>query len=320
MAQNFLPAIKEGDKRVLVVDGEPVPYCLARIPAQGETRGNLAAGGRGEARPLSESDWAIARAVGPTLKAKGLIFVGLDIIGDKLISGKDTLVLSPKVIVELEKLEQFDAENIPELSIPDAPEFDHEWIAPIPDYDLDIPLPPDPIEPPFESFEFENFSTWNFSFGDTSKMTKEERERWRKEIESMAKEGANQAERMAKEWEKKWRENESVRREKMAEWEAKFQQEFQPKLKEFEQRMKAWQAENEPKIKEFESKIKEWQANQEPKMREFELKMLEWEAAHQPKMEEFQRKMEAWQKEHQLKLNEFQKLLQEEFQKGKEKN
>ena len=68
------------------------------------------------------------------------------------------------------------------------------------------------------------------------------------------------------------------------------------------------------------SKIKEWQANQEPKMREFELKMLEWEAAHQPKMEEFQRKMEAWQKEHQLKLNEFQKLLQEEFQKGKEKN
>lgn len=242
------------------------------------------------------------------------------IIGDKLISGKDTLVLSPKVIVELEKLEQFDAENIPELSIPDAPEFDHEWIAPIPDYDLDIPLPPDPIEPPFESFEFENFSTWNFSFGDTSKMTKEERERWRKEIESMAKEGAYQAEKMSKEWEKKWRENESVRREKMAEWEAKFQQEFQPKLKEFEQRMKAWQAENEPKIKEFESKIKEWQANQEPKMREFELKMLEWEAAHQPKMEEFQRKMEAWQKEHQLKLNEFQKLLQEEFQKGKEKN
>ena len=60
MAQNFLPAIKDGDKRILVVDGEPVPYCLARIPAQGETRGNLAAGGRGEARPLSESDWKIA--------------------------------------------------------------------------------------------------------------------------------------------------------------------------------------------------------------------------------------------------------------------
>lgn len=70
MAQNYLPAIKEGDKRVLVVDGEPVPYCLARIPAQGETRGNLAAGGRGEARALSESDWAIVRAVAPTLKKK----------------------------------------------------------------------------------------------------------------------------------------------------------------------------------------------------------------------------------------------------------
>lgn len=75
MAQNFLPAIKDGDKRILVVDGEPVPYCLARIPAQGETRGNLAAGGRGEARPLSESDWKIARAVAPTLKEKGLILL-----------------------------------------------------------------------------------------------------------------------------------------------------------------------------------------------------------------------------------------------------
>lgn len=77
MAQNYLPAIKDGDKRVLVVDGEPVPYCLARIPAQGETRGNLAAGGRGEARPLSESDWEIARAVAPTLKAKAYTLLGL---------------------------------------------------------------------------------------------------------------------------------------------------------------------------------------------------------------------------------------------------
>lgn len=99
MAQNFLPAIKEGDKRVLVVDGEPVPYCLARIPKSGETRGNLAAGGRGEARPLSESDWEIARRVGPTLKAKGLIFVGLDIIGDKLT---EINVTSPTCIREIE--------------------------------------------------------------------------------------------------------------------------------------------------------------------------------------------------------------------------
>ncbi|MEK9497324.1 glutathione synthase [Photorhabdus sp. P32] len=99
MAQNFLPAINEGDKRVLIVDGEPVPYCLARIPAQGETRGNLAAGGRGEARPLSESDWAIAKAVAPTLKEKGLIFVGLDIIGDKLT---EINVTSPTCAREIE--------------------------------------------------------------------------------------------------------------------------------------------------------------------------------------------------------------------------
>ena len=242
------------------------------------------------------------------------------IIGDKMISGKDTLVLSEKIKVAMNNLERFDAENTPELVMTDAPQFDDQWIAPIPDYDLDIPLPPDPIEPPFENFDFEFLSPWGFSMGDTSKMSKEERERWRKEIESMAKEGANQAERMAKEWEKKWRENESARREKMADWEAKFQQEFQPKLKEFEQKMKAWQEVNEPKIKEFESKMKAWQEAQEPKMKEFELKMKEWEAAHQPKMEEFQRKMEAWQKEHQVRLDEFQKLLKEEFQKGKEKN
>ena len=99
MAQRFIPEIKDGDKRVLVVNGEPVPYCLARIPASGETRGNLAAGGRGEARPLTESDWAIARAVGPALKAKGLIFVGLDIIGDKLT---EINVTSPTCIREIE--------------------------------------------------------------------------------------------------------------------------------------------------------------------------------------------------------------------------
>ena len=99
MAQNYLPAIKDGDKRVLVVDGEPVPYCLARIPQGGETRGNLAAGGRGEPRPLSDSDWEIARRVGPTLKAKGLIFVGLDIIGDRLT---EINVTSPTCVREIE--------------------------------------------------------------------------------------------------------------------------------------------------------------------------------------------------------------------------
>lgn len=99
MAQNFIPAIKDGDKRVLVVDGEPVPYCLARIPQKGETRGNLAAGGHGEVRALTESDWHIARSVAPTLKQKGLLFVGLDIIGDKLT---EINVTSPTCVREIE--------------------------------------------------------------------------------------------------------------------------------------------------------------------------------------------------------------------------
>lgn len=84
MAQRYLPAIKEGDKRVLVVDGKPMPYCLARIPAPGETRGNLAAGGSGRAQLLSERDRVIAETVAPVLKEAGLLLVGLDIIGDFL--------------------------------------------------------------------------------------------------------------------------------------------------------------------------------------------------------------------------------------------
>ncbi|MDC0611119.1 glutathione synthase [Vibrio sp.] len=99
MAQTFVPDISNGDKRILVVDGEPMPYCLARIPAKGETRGNLAAGGRGEARPLSETDRKIAEAVAPTLKEKGLIFVGLDVIGDKLT---EINVTSPTCVREIE--------------------------------------------------------------------------------------------------------------------------------------------------------------------------------------------------------------------------
>jgi glutathione synthase len=84
MAQRFIPAISEGDKRILLVDGEAIPYCLARIPASGETRGNLAAGGRGVVQPLSERDRWIVAQVAPTLKEKGLMFVGLDVIGDYL--------------------------------------------------------------------------------------------------------------------------------------------------------------------------------------------------------------------------------------------
>jgi glutathione synthase len=84
MAQRYLPEIKDGDKRILVIDGAAVPYCLARIPAPGETRGNLAAGGTGVARPLSARDAEIAATLGPALKAAGLFLAGLDVIGDWL--------------------------------------------------------------------------------------------------------------------------------------------------------------------------------------------------------------------------------------------
>lgn len=100
MAQRFIPAISQGDKRILVVDGEAVPYCLARIPASGETRGNLAAGGRGVAQPLSERDQWIVEQVAPTLKEKGLMFVGLDVIGDYLT---EINVTSPTCAREIDK-------------------------------------------------------------------------------------------------------------------------------------------------------------------------------------------------------------------------
>ncbi|TWX69726.1 glutathione synthase [Colwellia demingiae] len=99
MVQEFMPEIADGDKRILIVNGEPMPYCLARIPAQGETRGNLAAGGRGVARPLSVSDKAIADAIAPELKKRGLYFVGLDVIGDKVT---EINVTSPTCIREIE--------------------------------------------------------------------------------------------------------------------------------------------------------------------------------------------------------------------------
>lgn len=99
MVQEYMPEIVDGDKRILVVNGEPMPYCLARIPAQGETRGNLAAGGRGVARPLSPTDKLIAETIAPELKKRGLYFVGLDIIGDKVT---EINVTSPTCIREIE--------------------------------------------------------------------------------------------------------------------------------------------------------------------------------------------------------------------------
>jgi len=100
MVQRFLPAIAEGDKRILIVGGEPVPYCLARIPQGTEVRGNLAAGGRGVARPLSDADWAIARAVGPALAARGLLLVGLDVIGEWIT---EINVTSPTCFQEIQQ-------------------------------------------------------------------------------------------------------------------------------------------------------------------------------------------------------------------------
>ena len=99
MAQKYLPEIKDGDKRILLLDGKPVDYCLARIPSQGETRGNLAAGGTGVAQPLSDRDRWIAERVGPELKRRGLIFVGLDVIGDYLT---EINVTSPTCIREID--------------------------------------------------------------------------------------------------------------------------------------------------------------------------------------------------------------------------
>ncbi|MFN3438964.1 MAG: glutathione synthase, partial [Acidovorax sp.] len=82
MVQKFLPEIVEGDKRVLIIGGKPVPFCLARIPQGSEVRGNLAAGGKGVARPLSTRDWEIGNALGPVLRERGLLLAGVDVIGD----------------------------------------------------------------------------------------------------------------------------------------------------------------------------------------------------------------------------------------------
>jgi len=105
MAQRYIPEISEGDKRVLLIAGEVVPFALARIPKPGETRGNLAAGGRGVARPLTARDREIAAALGPQLWAQGLLVVGLDVIGDYLT---EVNVTSPTCFVEITEQSGFD--------------------------------------------------------------------------------------------------------------------------------------------------------------------------------------------------------------------
>jgi len=98
MAQRYIPAIRDGDKRILVIAGRPVPYALARIPKSGETRGNLAAGGTGVARELTARDREIAQTLGPLLHAQGLLLVGLDVIGDYLT---EVNVTSPTCFQEI---------------------------------------------------------------------------------------------------------------------------------------------------------------------------------------------------------------------------
>jgi len=109
MAQRYIPEISDGDKRILIVGGEVVPYCLARIPKPGETRGNLAVGGRGVARELSARDREIATTLAPVLAARGLFFVGLDVIGDWLT---EINITSPTCIVEIAEQTGFDAAEL----------------------------------------------------------------------------------------------------------------------------------------------------------------------------------------------------------------
>lgn len=105
MAQRYIPEIAAGDKRILIINGKPVPFALARIPLAGETRGNLAAGGRGVAQPLSERDHEIATALGPRLAERGLFLVGLDVIGNYLT---EVNVTSPTCFVEITEQTDFD--------------------------------------------------------------------------------------------------------------------------------------------------------------------------------------------------------------------
>ncbi|MDR2614331.1 MAG: glutathione synthase [Candidatus Accumulibacter sp.] len=106
MAQRFIPEIADGDKRILIVGDEVVPYCLARIPMAGETRGNLAVGGRGEARPLTPRDREIGEALAPIFARRGMLFVGIDVIGDYLT---EINLTSPTCMVEVKQQTGFDA-------------------------------------------------------------------------------------------------------------------------------------------------------------------------------------------------------------------
>ena len=109
MVQKFLPAIAQGDKRVLVIAGKPVPFCLARIPQGGEVRGNLAAGGKGVAQAVTQRDREIAQAIGPLLAARGLLLIGLDVIGENLT---EINVTSPTCFQEITDQTGFDVASM----------------------------------------------------------------------------------------------------------------------------------------------------------------------------------------------------------------
>ena len=105
MAQKYLPEIKSGDKRIILIDGAPIDHCLARIPSIGESRGNLAAGGNGVVKELSTRDRWICEQIGPSLRKKGLIFVGIDVIGDYLT---EINVTSPTCVREIDQVVDLD--------------------------------------------------------------------------------------------------------------------------------------------------------------------------------------------------------------------
>jgi beta-lactamase regulating signal transducer with metallopeptidase domain len=256
--------------------------------------------------------------------------------GGKLIHGGDTVLLSPKAKAALEKLTSRRVEGVqmPAMA-PMAPMPVMPPMAPMPPMSE---IPPMAIMPlaPMTGFEIPSFPLMQvegfpihvlegvFFQGDTTKMSKNEKEKWQKSAqdraENWAKEAeikAKEAEMKAKEWEAKWKENEAKRQEKIAQWEEKFHNEFAPKLKEFEAIMKEWEKANEPRMKEFESKMKAWEESQGPKWKDWEEKIKQWELANKPRMEEFQKRMEVWQKEQQARIQELQLILQEELKKEK---
>jgi bla regulator protein BlaR1 len=256
--------------------------------------------------------------------------------GDLLIHGSDTVKLSPKAKAALENIQNFEYQNMPTLDVPTAPLMPMDLdMAPIPSVDFMIDMPEMAPMPPMPAMDMSEFNfapaiDMNFDFdmapfsfpSDTSKLTKEEREKWTKDMEAKAKEWEAKFERdfapKMKEFEQKMQQWQAENGPRMKDYEAKiaeWQAANGPKMQEYEAKIAEWQAANGPKMKEFEEKMKAWHETQGPKMEEFELKMKEWEIAQKPKMEEFHRKMEVWQKEHRAKVDEFQKLIQEELKK-----